>query len=302
MGAARLPTDHPDAFLNAVGRRVRGARARCGMTRRELARASGVSERYLAQLEQGQGNISITLLRRVAIALATDLAELLPIENGHSTEQILIGDLVRGLSGPEQQAALELLRERFPAAGRAYRRVALVGLRGAGKTTLGRRLADHYRVPFVRLVAEIEELAGMQVSEIFSLSGPGGYRRLEERALIRRVRLDEPCVLEAGGSIVTDQRLLDLLLGSAFVIWLRASPEEHMRRVIAQGDLRPMADNDDAMSDLRRILAEREPYYARAHARLDTSGRGVEECAGALIAMAPPRLAAVTDARRSAPP
>ena len=170
---------------------------------------------------------------------------------------------------------------------KARRRVALVGLRGAGKSTLGRRLAAELDVPFVYLGGEIEQLAGMSASEIFSLSGQAGYRRLEERALIKVLGEYEHCVIETGGSIVTDDKLRETLLGTCFVIWLYARPEEYIERLIRQGDIRPMQNQSDALSDLRQILAEREASYRRAHASLDTSGLTVDECVHALVQAVP---------------
>jgi len=263
-------------LLKLVGRKVRSLRARRGMTRKMLAQYSEVSERYLAQLEQGCGNISIALLDRVASALKIDAAELLRIRDHQTAEQMLVSELLRELPVDEQKGALQMLYERFSLPAASQRRVAMIGLRGAGKTTIGSMLADRLELPFVRLVGEIEALAGMNVSEIFSLSGQAGYRRLEEQALVETLKRHDRCVIEAGGSIVAEPRLLNTLLTTCFVVWLRASPEKYMERVIDQGDLRPMLDRDDAMSDLRLILTEREPFYAKAHAIIDTSDLSIE--------------------------
>lgn len=264
-------------LLSLIGMRVRGLRARRGMTRRALAEQSAVSERFLAQLEQGEGNISIARLRDIAVALGVDIAELLRDEAAASAEVALIDALVRRMPSDRQQEALGVLRRRFGERPGAEGHIALIGLRGAGKTTLGERLAEALERPFVRLVGEIERLAQMPVSEIFSLSGQQGYRRFEERALMETVGREQPCIIEAGGSIVAEARSFNILIDSCLVIWVKARPEDHMQRVIAQGDTRPMADNPEAMDDLKRILEERESYYAQAHAILDTAGKSVDE-------------------------
>lgn len=263
------------ALLALIGKRVRGLRARRGMTRRALARDSSVSERYLAQLEQGDGNISIARLLDIANALGLETAELLRRETEVSAEISLIDELVRRLPPMEQKRALGLLRQQFSRHSGQRRHIALVGLRGAGKSTLGKLLAEKLERPFVKLAGEIERAARMRISEIFSLSGQKGYRRLEEQALLEATRQTGPTVIETGGSIVAEPNTFNVLMTSCFVIWVRAQPEEHMQRVIAQGDMRPMAGNPEAMKDLTRILEEREPYYAQAHAVLDTSGQTV---------------------------
>lgn len=276
LGAAPAETSKPD-ILGLVGRRVHGLRARRGMTRKMLARDSSVSERYLAQLERGEGNISISLLSKVATALQTTLAQLVRIENTETVEQALIDDFIRHMTRDDQQCALNLLYEHFSTVNQKHRRIALIGMRGAGKTTLGSRLAEHHDLPFIQLVAQIEELAGMSVPEIFALTGRSGYRRFEEQALQNALTENEFCVLETGGGIVSDPRMLNIILSSCFVIWIQTTPDEHMRRVIEQGDLRPMQANADAMDDLRKILEERTPFYEKAHARLDTTGRSVAQ-------------------------
>ena len=268
--------DVSDDLLESLGRKVRALRAGRGMTRKMLAADSAVSERYLAQLEQGKGNISIGLLQRVAAALRTDIAELLQTGNELTAEQVLINELVQGLDSDDQQRALQLLYQNF-SASQDCKRIALVGMRGAGKTSLGGRLAEHLEVPFVQLVTEIEQLAGMPVAEILSLSGQDGYRRLEEKALFDVLAREDKCVIETGGSIVSESSLFNVLLTTCRVIWIKALPEEHMQRVIDQGDMRPIENNDHAMADLRRILAAREPFYAQAHAVIDTAGSSVEE-------------------------
>jgi XRE family aerobic/anaerobic benzoate catabolism transcriptional regulator len=277
-------------LLGVLGERVRTLRNHRRMTRKALARDSGVSERYLAQLEQGRGNISVMLLARVAAALRTDISDLLRMREQHTAEEVLISDLLRDLSPDTHKAFLQLLSENFSVPVEARRRIALVGLRGAGKTSQGKLLAKHLDIPFVHLGSEIEQLAGMSTSEIFSLSGQAGYRRLEEKALMRTLREYDRCVLETGGSIVTDPKLLNALLTTCFVVWLHAQPEEYMRRLVEQGDVRPMESQEDAMADLRRILAERNELWGTAHVSLDTNGKTIEECVAELIRLMPEEL------------
>ncbi len=275
--------DTPDELLEQLGRKVRALRAGRGMTRKMLAADSSVSERYLAQLEQGQGNISIGLLQRVALALRTDLAALVQGSNELSAEQVLINELIRRLDTDDQHRALQLLYQNF-GSSHDCRRIALVGMRGAGKTSLGSRLAEHLDVPFVQLVTEIEKLGGMPVGEILTLSGQDGYRSLEEKALFDVLARMEKCVIETGGSIVSETRLLNTLLTTCHVIWIKTSPEEHMQRVIDQGDMRPIESNEDAMAALCRILEARDSYYAQAHTIIDTAGSRLEESFAQLTA------------------
>lgn len=277
-------------LLAVLGERVRILRAHRGMTRKALARESGVSERYLAQLEQGRGNISVRLLARVATALRSNISDLLRIRERQSAEEVLITDLLQNLSPDNHKALLHMLSEHFSATPESRQRIALIGLRGAGKSSQGSLLAEKLCIPFVHLGSEIEVLAGMSTSEIFSLSGQAGYRRLEEKALMRVLQEHDQCVLETGGSIVMDSGLLNTLLTSCFVVWLYTHPDEYMRRLIAIGDVRPMQHQDDAMADLRRILAEREQFYSKAHVSIDTSGKSIEECVNELLGVAPEGL------------
>lgn len=279
-----------NSVIPALGEKIRRLRKRHSWSRRSLAQASSVSERHLAQLEAGRGNISLALLSRIAAALEVELHELLDPACAGSEEQILIGELVRRLSPADQALALEKLHEWFEPGSGIRDRLALIGFRGAGKSTLGEAAARRLGMPFVGVGREIERLAGMDTSAIFSLSGEAGYRRLEERALRQILRDHHRCVIETGGSLPTNPELLDLLLNSCRVVWIAAGAEDHMQRVLDQGDFRPMADNDDAMSDLRGILNSRLPYYQRAHAMLQTSGRSVDECVDELI-----RLFTITD-------
>ena len=274
-------------LLGVLGDRVRTLRAHRRMTRKVLARDSGVSERYLAQLEHGQGNISVVLLARVAAALRTEPSDLLQTRERQTAEEVLIADLLRELSPDTHKAFLQILSENFSVPVESRRRIALIGLRGAGKTSQGKLLADHLDIPFVHLGSEIENLAGMSASEIFSLSGQTGYRRLEEKALMRTLKRYDRCVVETGGSIVTDPKLLNTLLTTCFVVWLHAQPEEYMRRLTEEGDVRPMENLSDAMSDLRRILSERDELYSKAHASIDTNDKSIDECVAELIQLTP---------------
>lgn len=273
------------AYLRQLGERVRGNRARRGITRRMLAQASDISERYLAQLEHGAGNMSILLLRQVAQSLGVPLSELAREGSEQSVELSLLVEFFERLPANKRKALLRTVMDQAGAPFGRERRIALIGLRGAGKSTLGERLAKRLEFPFIRLVAEIERIAGITVSEIYSLSGQPAYRRLEHRALAQTIESHPQVVIETGGSLVAEPATFGLLLASCFTVWVRTSPEEHMARVVAQGDHRPMAEQGDAMDDLRRILAEREPFYRRADAVIDTSGRTVEVCLEDLVAL-----------------
>jgi XRE family aerobic/anaerobic benzoate catabolism transcriptional regulator len=282
-----LPTPPPSAeetalvagYLKAIGDRVREARARRGMTRKILARDSGVSERYLAQLETGRGNISILLLRQIARALDIPLETLVlegpapSVELSHTTE------FLRRLRPDEIHRAHELLVQRFGGVDQDARRarIALIGLRGAGKSTLGALLAERLGVPFIELDRLIEQESGVALSVIFDLYGQSGFRRLERRCLEQVLDRHPRFVIATGGSLVSEDSTFERLLGACYTVWLRASPEDHMQRVIAQGDMRPMAENREAMSDLRRILAGREPLYAKADVAVQTSGHTTNE-------------------------
>jgi XRE family aerobic/anaerobic benzoate catabolism transcriptional regulator len=278
-----------DDYLCRLGERVREERARRGMTRRILARDSGLSERYLAQLESGKGNLSIKLLRRVGDALNLPLSRLLGGEPAEPAELVRMVELLRRLPPDRLGEARALLEEHFAAPNHTVRRrrIALIGLRGAGKSTLGGRLAEHLEVPFIELDAEIERDFGLSLGEIFALSGQTAYRRSERRALDAVLDRHSSFVLAAGGSVVAEADTYDELLSRCFTVWVKASPEEHMNRVIAQGDLRPMSDNKEAMADLERILAARTPLYARADAVIDTAGCSIEASFAALLATLP---------------
>jgi len=262
-------------YLKALGERVRNARALRGMTRKILARDSGVSERYLAQLEAGQGNISIARLREIAGAMSLPLVDLVREGPDRPVELTLLLQRLERLDPAELAEAGRLLTAHFgrDLADDRASRIALIGLRGGGKTTLGRKLAAQLGVPFVEMNKEIERVAGMSLNEIFQLSGQAAYRRYERRALERVIETNPAAVIATGGSLVSEPGTFELLLDACYTIWIKAAPEEHMARVIEQGDMRPMAGNAEAMEDLRRILAEREPLYGKADAVVDTAGK-----------------------------
>ncbi|MBX3456362.1 helix-turn-helix transcriptional regulator [Ferrovibrio sp.] len=271
-------------FLAAVGERVRNARARRGMSRKILARDSGVSERYLAQLETGSGNISILLLRQIARAMDLPMVDFLADRTRHGVEQALLLNQIDELSPAQQQELQSLIRERFGVAPSVKRHVALIGLRGAGKTTLGHALAAALGLRFIEMAKEIEAEAGLSLNEIFDLYGQAAYRRFERRALERITASTLPAVIATGGSLPSEPATFAHLLSHCFTIWLKARPEEHMGRVIAQGDMRPMAGHGEAMADLKRILAQREALYAKADLAFDTAGKASEQAAVDLLA------------------
>lgn len=291
-------TEHPDpedSFLEELGRRVRTMRGLRGMSRKVLAKVSGISERYIAQLESGKGNVSIVLLRRVSNAMAAHIEDLIP-SSDPAPDWPVIRELMRQATPTQIAQAKNILsgqgrseaamQGQMPFAG-----IALIGLRGAGKSTLGRMLAKQIGWGFVELNKEIEEQNGLSVAEIIALYGQEGFRRMEQAALGKLLARKELIVLATGGGIVSEPLTFDLILSSFYTIWLKAEPEEHMARVRRQGDLRPMADDRSAMAELRTILLSREPLYARASTVVDTAGQSVDSAAARLLGAVAPVLA-----------
>lgn len=288
-----------DQHLRELSERIRALRAGRGMTRKDLSRDSNISERYLAQLESGEANPSVALLWQIAHALDVDFHDLIGDRAKAPLANKRLWDLLQTLTPADQQLAYELLAPRFSNNRATQRGVALIGLRGAGKTTLGQQLAAALEVPFVRLGAVIEAISGMELGELLSLGGQKAYRRTERQALEQVIREYPRAVVETGGSLVSELSTFNLLRSAYFTIWVRAKPEDHMNRVIRQGDTRPMEGNQEAMDDLRRILAEREPYYSSADYQIDTTGRSIEDCVRELEPITAPHLRDPADAGTS---
>jgi XRE family aerobic/anaerobic benzoate catabolism transcriptional regulator len=282
-GPAAEPPDHA-VFVTGIGRLVRLSRAKRGMTRRQLAQESGASERYLAQIESGQGNPSVLILKSIAQALDVPIIELLPRANGRPAAMTHVLDVLARTPVAELPALAELIEShaaRHVAADRA-RRIALVGLRGAGKSTLGRRLADELACPFIELDHLVEQDYGACIPDLIEIAGLATFRRYERACLERVIDEHDTAVIATAGGIVSDAETYALLLRRSHTVWVRASPDEHMKRVMEQGDFRPMAQNREAMADLVAILEARRPDYARAQAELDTSGDTIERSFGKL--------------------
>lgn len=272
-------------FLEALGERVRNLRSRQGMTRRAVARAAGVSERHLANLEYGTGNASVLVLLQVAQALQCSLAELMGDVTTTSPEWLMIRELLGQRSEADLRRARLQLIELFGEGGNAQERqnrIALIGLRGAGKTALGQRLADDLGFPFIELSREIEQFAGCQISEIHNLYGANAYRRYERRALEEAIQIYPEVVIATPGGLVSDSANFNLLLSHCTTVWLQADPTDHMARVAAQGDMRPMAASREAMEDLKRILEGRAAFYSKADMAINTSGRTEDQAFEAL--------------------
>jgi XRE family aerobic/anaerobic benzoate catabolism transcriptional regulator len=289
---SRKPEVAKDGFLRELGNQTRRLRARRGLTRKELAREAQVSERHLANLEMGNGNPSVQVLRQVARALDCSAAELIDLDH-QSPDMLLIRDLLRGRTDGEMAKAREALTDHFGLTGSAEsrsRRIALIGLRGAGKSTLGRMLAESLKYPFVEVNREVERVAGCRPEEVHSLYGAHAYRRYERRALEEVITRNPRAVIATPGGLVSETATYNILLQNCFTVWLKASAEEHMSRVLAQGDIRPMAGNKEAMHDLRLILAERSPFYAKADLTCDTSGRTLQESFEMLRAATPQQV------------
>ena len=287
-----------DAYLHRLGERVRTLRNQRGMTRKALAQHAKVSERYLAQLEAGLGNCSIVLLRRIARAIGLPVTQLVHDGAEPPLDLVLLTQFLERLAPDMLVEARKLVTEHFSSPSEDRRRVALIGLRGGGKSTLGQLLAERLGVPFIELDREIERRSGANLSEIFDMFGQETFRRAEREALDDVLRRHQHFVIATSGSIVTEPGTLELLLASCFTVWVRAEPEEHMKRVMAQGDMRPMANNARAMEDLVSILKSREPLYAKAEAVLATTGKTPEQNLAELLRVI--AVPATSIARRSA--
>jgi XRE family transcriptional regulator, aerobic/anaerobic benzoate catabolism transcriptional regulator len=273
-----------EPFLAALGERAKALRLRRGLTRKALARLTGVSERHLANLEYGVGNASVLVLLQVAQALQCSLAELVGDVTTQSPEWLLLREMLAGRDEATLRrvrvAAFEIIGGGPPRTDETpvrSSRIALIGLRGAGKSTLGRMLAEDLGFPFVELSREIETLAGCSISEILGLYGQNAYRRYERRALEEAIEAYPEAVIATAGGLVSDLASFNLLLRRCATVWLMADPEDHMNRVAAQGDLRPMAASREAMDDLKSILASRAAFYSKADMRIDTSAQPLAE-------------------------
>ncbi|MFM9941336.1 MAG: shikimate kinase [Hyphomicrobiaceae bacterium] len=289
-------------IARSIGDRVRAGRARIGITRKQLAATAEVSERYLHELENGAANASVGILIKVAEALQQDLVELIDGRRGafaanagqvpadQAAVHLPLLTLVKGLSLQEQMGACRVLVSWLEGRRRVSKGVALLGLRGAGKSTLGRLFADRHGLPFVSITREIEARAGMSLADLFNLGGPEAYRALENDVVADLMRRGDRVVLETAGGIVGNSEALDVIFAAFKTVWLKATPEEHLARVAGQGDTRPMRDNPKALEHVRSLLGQREREYARAEHMIDTSERAVEACLKELEAIALPVL------------
>jgi XRE family aerobic/anaerobic benzoate catabolism transcriptional regulator len=278
------------AFAGEVGRMVRLGRAKRGMSRRQLAQESGTSERYLAQIESGASNPSVLVMRAIADALEIPLFEMLPQTGGLSAPYARIIDLLARASPGDLSAIAESIERRIDGAAATdrARRIALVGLRGAGKSTLGRMLAEKLGVPFIELDRLVEQEYGASVPLLIEMSGLATFRRHERACLERVVSEHDAAVIATAGGIVSNPETYGLLLRRTHAVWISTQPEEHMSRVMKQGDFRPMARNREAMADLHAILEARRGDYARAEATLDTAGATVQQSFGKLAKLVSP--------------
>ena len=275
--STELPKKHP--FLGALGERVRALRSRRGMTRKALAQLADVSERHLANLEYGVGNASILVLLQVAGALQCSLGELIGDITTSSPEWLMIRELLEQRDEATLQRVRVAVGEMLGTGGgnaNTSSRIALVGLRGAGKSTLGQMLAEDLGFPFVELSREIEKFAGCSVAEIQALYGVNAYRRYERRALEEAIQIHSEAVIATPGGLVSDPATFNQLLAHCTTVWLKADAQDHMKRVLAQGDTRPMAASKEAMEDLKGILAGRAAFYAKAQLQVDTSAQPLE--------------------------
>lgn len=271
----------PDSYLKymeQIARLVREMRAQRGMTRKDLSKKSDISERYLAQVEAGKANISIALLWRLAEAMDVSFNSFLPQEDNADIELAPLKKFLSALSAEEERRAYDMLLKHFANEGGPVGGVALIGLRGAGKSTLGKQLAAQVDIPFVSLTQVIEKLAGLGLQEILSMFGERAFRRLEREALDYVIDNYDRVILEVGGNLVSEKDTFEHLLSSFYTIWVRAKLEDHINRVLAQGSAQPLRDSSHALEDLQHILTEREPFYRTANWSINTSDRSIEDC------------------------
>lgn len=274
------PDEVKNPFLVALGERVRALRSRRGMTRKAAAQLAEVSERHWANLEYGVGNASILVLQQVAHALQCPLAELTGDITTSSPEWLMLRELLEGRDEDTLRRVRVTVGQMLGTGGSSEARsprIALIGLRGAGKSTLGQLLAEDLGYPFIELSREIEQFAGCSAAEIQALYGQNAYRRYERRALEETIQIHSEAVIATPGGLVSDAATFNLLLAHCTTVWLQAEPEDHMKRVVAQGDMRPMAASREAMDDLKAILAGRAAFYSKADFQLNTSSQPMEE-------------------------
>jgi XRE family transcriptional regulator, aerobic/anaerobic benzoate catabolism transcriptional regulator len=279
--------DSPQVLSSAeIARRIRSARARAGFTRKQLAAASGASERYLALLEAGSGNPSVEMMMAIADALGLAMADLLPLGGERDATVAIVASMLRRMPPEELQRLMANYEQRPDSLGLKQRRIALIGLRGAGKSSLGKALAERLSVPFFEISKEVERRYGGSIGVLLEINGPSALRRYEADVLREICQSNPAAVIAAPGAVVADPKLFEQLLQSSRTVWLQARPEDHMERVVAQGDLRPMSGNRAAMNDLKSILSAREADYRRADTALDTSAQGFAETLDKLVAIA----------------
>ncbi len=284
MTSASAKTSAKIMDSSALGARIRAARAKAGVTRKQLAMASGASERYLALLEAGSGNPSVDMLSSIANALDMAMADLLPLGGERGETEAFAAGMMRRLPKEKLDGLIQWMQRPLSGYGGKANRIALIGLRGAGKSSLGQELATRLRLPFFEISKEVEKAYGGAIGLLIEMNGQAALRRYEAEVLERICRDHPAAVIAAPGAIVADGPLYDVLLESAHSIWLQASPEDHMNRVVAQGDLRPMGNGRGAMDDLKAILDSRSADYARAQKRLDTSAQDFARTADKLEA------------------
>ena len=280
VSQADTESQQQNPFLVALGQRVRALRDRSGITRKALSQATGVSQRHLANLEYGNGNVSVLVLEQVSVALHCSFAELIGDFTTTTPEWLMIRSLLENRDEQtlyKARLAIGELIGRLGEVSSSGSRIALIGLRGAGKTTLGHKLAAELGFPFIELSREIEKLAGCSIAEIQDMYGASAYRRYEHQALQQSIQQHDAAVIATSGGLVSEPGNFNLLLSNCQSIWLQADPADHMQRVIEQGDFRPMAGSNEAMQDLKGILSAREPFYSRAQYQLDTSRQSLAD-------------------------